>query len=337
MVQGVKMKAILMEKNGGPEVLQLKDVKDPVLRTPGELLVRVKAAGVNPIDTKQRKRGTVYKSAPPHILGCDCAGIVEEKGKSVKGYDTGDEVFFMHGGIGKEPGTYAEYTVIDGRFVSRKPKSVSFLEAGSAPLAFLTAWESLFERGELKEGQTVLIQAGAGGVGHIAVQLAKQCGARVCTTVSTEEKKDFVSSLGADRVILYKKEDFVKAVLDWTDGKGVDLALEMVGGETLFKTFSCVRLYGKVVSLLAPKGDAWWEGRVRNIELVFVVVLSPMYYGLGSLKEHHADLVEKCGKLMEKKQLEVHIAKRYQLEEASKAHTDIENGHAMGKIVLSVE
>ncbi|UCB45348.1 MAG: zinc-dependent alcohol dehydrogenase family protein [Spirochaetota bacterium] len=331
------MKAVVMEKTGGPEVLQLRDVPNPVIQKSREILVRIKAAGINPIDIKQRKRGTVYKKAPPHILGCDCAGVIEEKGRGVKRFDTGDEVFFMHGGIGKEPGTYAEYTVIDERFAVRKPKGVSSIEAGASSLAFLTAWESLFEKGKIKDGQTVLIQAGAGGVGHIAVQLAKQHGAKVCTTVSTVQKGEFVRQLGADRVILYKKEDFVKAVLDWTDGRGVDLALEMVGGDILFKTFSCVRLYGKVVTLLAPKGDAWWEGRLRNIDLAFVVVLTPMYYDLESLKEHHAELLKTCGEYLEQGKLKIHINKSFPLEQTVSAHREFERGHNTGKIVLSID
>ena len=137
------MKAVVMEKTGGSKVLKLREVPDPVIQTSGELLVRVRAAGVNPIDIKQRKRETVYKEAPPHILGCDCSGIIEAKGKGVKRFDTGDEVFFMHGGIGKEPGAYAEYTVIDERFAARKPKDVPFLEAGrTAPSQRPLPWET---------------------------------------------------------------------------------------------------------------------------------------------------------------------------------------------------
>ena len=331
------MRAVFMEKPGGPEVLALKEVQKPSISSPEEILVRVKAAGVNPIDAKQRKRGTVYKAEPPQILGCDCAGTVEEKGNGVKRFSAGDDVFFMHGGIGKEPGSYAGYAVIDERFAAIKPENVSFEEAGAAPLAFLTAWESLFERGGLQKGQTVLIQAGAGGVGHIAVQLAVQKGARVCATVSNKEKRDFVTGLGAEKAILYRDEDFVESVLDWTDGKGADLALEMIGGETFFKTFSCVKLYGRVVTLLAPKGEAWGEARMRNINLGFEVVLVPMFYGISDLKEHHAGLLETCSRMMEKGSLRVTVFGRFPLEKVREAHRLIEEGHSTGKIVLVCE
>ena len=331
------MRAVFMEEPGGPEVLKMKETPDPSIEGPEEVLVRIRAAGVNPIDAKQRKRGTVYKAEGPQILGCDCAGVVERKGSGVKRFSTGDELFFMHGGIGKEPGNYAEYTVIDERFAARKPAGVSFEEAGAAPLAFLTAWESLFERGGLQKGQKVLIQAGAGGVGHIAIQLAEQKGARVCTTVSNEKKRDFVTSLGAEKAILYRDEDFVDAVLDWTDGNGADLALEMVGGETFFKTFSCVKLYGKVITLLAPKGEGWGEARMRNIDLGFEVLLSPMFYGIADLKEHHAGLLETCSRMMEKGQLKIRVSETFRLEDASLAHRLLDEGHTLGKIALNIE
>jgi NADPH2:quinone reductase len=331
------MRAVFMEKTGGPEVLKLKKTPDLSIGNPREILVKIKAAGVNPVDAKQRMRGTVFKAEPPLILGCDCAGIVQETGDGVKKFRIGDELFFMHGGIGREPGNYAEYTVIDERFAARKPVGVSFEEAGTAPLAFLTAWESLFERGGLQKGQKILIQAGAGGVGHIAVQLAAQKGAKVCTTVSNQEKKDFVTGLGAEKVILYKDEGFVDAVLDWTDGKGVDLALEMVGGETFFKTFSCVKMYGMLITLLSPKGEEWGEARRRNISIGFTVVLSPMYYGISDLKEHHAALLETCSRMMESGTLQIHVSRTFPLPRAAEAHRAIEDGHTMGKIVLTVE
>jgi NADPH2:quinone reductase len=324
-------------KDRGLEVLRLKKTSDPSIGNPGEILARIKAAAVNPIDAKQRKRGTVFKAEPPLILGCDCAGVVQETGSGVKKFRVGEEVFFMHGGIGREPGTYAECMVIDERFAARKPEGASFEEAGAAPLPFITAWESLFERGGLEEGQTVLIHGGAGGVGHIAVQLAAQKGTRVCTTVSNQEKKDFVTGLGAERAILYKDEEFVEAVLDWTDGKGVDLALEMVGGETFFKTFSCVKMYGRLVTLLAPKGESWGEARMRNISLGFTVVLSPMFYGISDLKEHHAALLETCAKMMDNGTLRIHVSRTFPLEKAAEAHRVVEEGHTKGKIVLTVE
>ncbi|MBN2323986.1 MAG: zinc-binding dehydrogenase [Spirochaetes bacterium] len=331
------MKAVVMERMGGPDVLSVKKLQKPSVTKPGELLVRVVAAGVNPIDVKQREKGTVCPADPPLILGCDCAGVVEEKSGGSTRFEIGDGLFFMHGGIGKEQGNYAEYTVIDERFAAKKPPSVSFEESGAAPLAFITAYESLFERGKLTEGQTVLIHAGAGGVGHIAVQLAARSGARVITTVSDEKKRDFVLGIGAEKTVLYRDEDFVQAVMDWTGQEGVDLALEMIGGKLLFRTFSCVRRYGRVVTLLAPQEGDWQEARLRNIDLSLEICLGPMYYGTDSLKIHHAELLESCAEMMDNGSIRVTVAGRFPLAAVREAHRLLEEGHTMGKIVLVCE
>ena len=328
------MKAVVMERIGGPEVLRLTDVEDPRITGSHELLIRIRAAGLNPIDAKQRARGTRYPGTLPQILGCDCVGVVEETGKMTRRFKRGDEVYFMHGGIGREQGNYAEYTVIDERFAARKPSHISFEEAAGVPLAILTAWESLFDRGNLKGSQTVLVHAGAGGVGHFLLQLAKWKGAQVCTTVSDSAKAEFVRMLGADRVIMYREEDFTQAVLDWTGGRGVDLAVDTVGGDTFFKTISAVRLYGKVVTLLGPKESRWEEARIRSIDLCWEMVLTPMYYGIDSLKVRHRKILETCARLIDEGVLRVTLSKCFPLQDAKDAHRMLENGHTTGKIVL---
>jgi NADPH2:quinone reductase len=215
------VKAVLISAPGNPEVLQLGQVPDPVIQQPSEMLVRLKAAGINPIDTKLRNRGTFFPDRMPAILGCDGAGIIEAIGSGVTRFQVGDEVYFCNGGLGGHPGNYAEWTIVDERFAARKPKSLNFIEAAAAPLVLITAWEALYDRARLQAGQKALIHGGAGGVGHVAIQLAHLQGAQVATTVSTPEKADFVRSLGANFPILYKQTDFVKAVLDWTNGQGV--------------------------------------------------------------------------------------------------------------------
>jgi NADPH2:quinone reductase len=331
------VKAVLMEKTGGPGVLKLATAPGPVITRPRELLVRIRAAGLNPVDAKQRKSGTRYPGDFPQILGCDCAGIVEKVGEKVVRFKPGDEVYFMHGGIGREPGNYAEHTVVDERFVARKPAGISFVEAAALPLAFLTAWESLYERGNLQRGQTVLIHAGAGGVGHLAVQLAKKRGAQVCTTVSSTEKGEFAQKLGADRVIMYRDRDFVEGTLEWTDGRGVDLAVDTVGGHTFFKTFSAVRLYGRVVTLLGPKESRWEDARMRNIDLAWEMVLTSMYYGIDDLKEHHRRVLETCAGMIERGDLKIAVTETFPLERAPDAHRELEKGHTVGKMVLLVD
>ena len=180
------MKAMLMTTTGGPDVLKLNEIEKPVPKKQ-EILVKLKGAGINPVDWKMRKKGTRYPDKMPAILGCDGAGIVEDVGADAKKLKIGQEVYFCHGGIGDHPGNYAEYAVINENFAATKPNALSFVEAAASPLVMITAWESLFDRIQLKAGQSILVHAGAGGVGHIAIQLAKYAGCTVLTTVSTQE------------------------------------------------------------------------------------------------------------------------------------------------------
>ncbi|NMF63058.1 zinc-dependent alcohol dehydrogenase family protein [Brasilonema octagenarum] len=333
------MKAVLMTAAGDPEVLQLQDIQNPGVRLgETELLVDLRAAGINPIDTKLRKRGTFYPDKMPAILGCDGAGVVEAVGAGVQKFRVGDEVYFCNGGLGAHQGNYAEYTTIDERFVARKPASVSFAEAAAAPLVLITAWEALYERGRLEPGERVLIHAGAGGVGHVAIQLAKLKGADVCTTVSTQEKADFVHKLGADHVIFYKQRDFVQAALDWTNGEGVDLAFDTVGGETFHKTFPAVRVYGDIVTILEPDANTVWKSaRQRNLRIGLEFMLIPMLQGIVEAQQHQAEILEQCAKWIDAGKLQIQVSHTFSLEEAAKAHHLLETGSVTGKIILLVE
>nr|WP_265338677.1 zinc-dependent alcohol dehydrogenase family protein [Nodularia sp. LEGE 04288] len=325
-----------MTAAGSPEVLQLQDVPKPILPLENsQLLVHLVAAGVNPIDTKLRQRGTFYPEQMPAILGCDGAGVVEGVGAGVERFRLGDEVYFCYGGLGAQQGNYAEYTVVDERFVARKPASVSFAEAAAAPLVLITAWEALYERGRLAPGERVLIHAGAGGVGHVAIQLAKLKGASVCTTVSSQEKANFVKELGADEVIFYQETDFVAAVLNWTGGEGVDLAFDTVGGETFNKTFPAVRVYGDIVTILEPKADTVWKtARSRNLRVGLELMLTPMLQGLEESLKHHAEILAQCATWMDEGKLKVQVSHRFALAEAAQAHQVLESGAMMGKVVL---
>jgi NADPH2:quinone reductase len=332
------VKAVLMTAAGNPEVLQVQEIPNPGI-PPGEteLLVRLMAAGVNPIDTKLRKRGTFYPDNMPAILGCDGAGVVEAVGAAVQRFRVGDEVYFCNGGLGAHQGNYAEFTVVDERFVARKPASVSFAEAAAAPLVLITAWEALYERGRLEPGEKVLIHAGAGGVGHVAIQLAKLKGADVCTTVSSQEKANFVKQLGADEVIFYKQTDFVQAALDWTGGEGVDLAFDTVGGETFHKTFPAVRVYGDIVTILEPDANTVWKtARNRNLRIGLELMLTPMVQKMVSAQQHHAEILEQSATWIDEGKLKIHVSQKFSLAEAAKAHQLLETGSVTGKIVLLI-
>lgn len=329
------MKAVLMTEAGTPEVLQMGDVPQPQIQTDTEMRVRLKAAGVNPIDTKLRQRGTFYPDQMPAVLGCDGAGIVEAVGAGVQQFSVGDAVYFCNGGLGAHPGNYAEYAVVDERFAAPKPQSLSFAEAAAAPLVMITAWEALFDRAGLESGQTALIHAGAGGVGHVAVQLAKIRGAKVCTTVGSPKKAEFVQQLGADHPILYKETDFVQAALDWTNGKGVDVGFDLVGAENFSRTFSAIAIYGSAVSLLSPSDSMDWKtARTRNLRISFELMLTPMMQGLTAAQAHQADILRQCAAWMDAGKLSVQVSHALSLRQAAEAHRLIESGSMMGKIAL---
>jgi NADPH2:quinone reductase len=327
-----------MTAPGEPEVLQLQEVAEPELKTETDLLIKLKAAGINPIDTKLRQRGTFYPDRSPTILGCDGAGVVEAIAPGVRQFHIGDEVYFCHGGMGGSTGNYAEYIVIDERFISHKPRSLSFEEAAAVPLVLITAWEALFDRGRLEAGRQVLIHAGAGGVGHVAIQLAKIAGAEVCTTVSTDDKADFVYELGADQAILYTQSDFVEKTLEWTNGAGVDLGFDTVGGKILAQTFAATKIYGDVVTLLAPDPKTDWKvARDRNLRISYELMLTPMLKGLIDAQVDQAKMLQQSARLIDQEKLKIQLTHTLPLAEAVEAHRLIENGGMVGKVVLSID
>ncbi|MBD1853470.1 zinc-binding dehydrogenase [Leptolyngbya sp. FACHB-711] len=332
------MKAILMTSPGSPEVLQVHDVPPPQIRQARELLIRLKAAGINPIDTKLRQRGTFYPEQMPAILGCDGAGVVEAVGSGVQQFRVGDEVYFCNGGLGGHPGNYAEFAIVDERFAALKPSSIGFTEAAAAPLVLITAWEALYDRARLEAGRKVLIHAGAGGVGHVAIQLAKLAGATVCTTVSTPEKAKFVRQLGADHVIFYRETDPIEAVLNWTNGEGVDLAFDTIGGQVLSQSFAQTAVYGDVVTILAPDSQTDWKtARDRNLRVSYELMLTPMLRGMTQAQQDQAKILRQCAHLIDQKDLMIYLNRTFPLAEAAAAHRLLEMGSLMGKLVLLTE
>ncbi len=331
------MRAILMTDVGPADVLQLTEVDEPQISSATQIKVQLKAAGVNPVDTKLRNHGLLYPEALPAILGCDGAGIVVETGDSVTRFMKGDDVWFCHGGLGGAAGNYAEYTVLDEKEAEMKPARMSYEKAAAMPLVSITAWEALFDRAGLKARQSVLIHAGAGGVGHIAIQLAKSAGARICTTVSTDEKAAFVKRLGADKVIHYQDSDFVEEVMQWTNGEGVDVVLDTVGGETFQRSMSAAKVYGHVNTLLDPGTDTdWSEARNRNLGISFTLMLTPMLMELPEARRRQGKILHRCAKLITDFKLKPDIADVLPLKDAAIAHQMIEQGHVQGKIVLSI-
>ncbi len=331
------MKTIVMTAPGGPDVLKLEERPVPRLERDTDVLVRLKAAGVNPLDTKLRSK-PAYGITPPAVLGCDGAGVVEAVGAQVTEFRPGDEVYFCQPPFGGRSGTYAHYALVDHRLLALKPAALSFEQAAAVPLALITAWESLHERAPVHPGQRVLIHAGAGGVGHLAIQIARQSGAAVCTTVGNEAKAAFATELGADLAILYKQQDFVKETLAWTKGDGADIALDTVGGKTFALTFGAVRCYGDLVTLLLPPADAdWGLARLRNLRICFEIMLTPVLLGLDAAIRHQGNILRQAAALFDEGRLLIQVADVLPLAEAAEAHRRIEAGAVMGKLVLEIE
>ena len=330
------MKAMLMTAVGDPDVLKFQDIAEPEISTASQIKIKLQAAGVNPVDTKIRRHGVFYDQPLPAVLGCDGAGIVVETGTAAQQFNVGDKVWFCHGGLGREQGNYAEYTVLDERWVSPSPKTFSFIEAAAAPLVLITAWGALFDRGGLQSGQTVLIHAGAGGVGHVAIQLAKQIGATVITTVSSEQKAEFVKSLGADEVVIYAQDGFAAAVDDLTGGKGADLVFDTVGSAVFKESIAVTAHFGRLVTLLDPGELNLGEARMRNLLIGFELMLTPMLRDLPAARDKHIEILKRCALWADQGLLKLHVGKQFPLEAAAEAHRLIEAGHATGKIVLSV-
>ncbi|MFF7552775.1 NADP-dependent oxidoreductase [Streptomyces olivaceus] len=310
------MRAVSQDVLGGPEVLKEVRVERPVPR-PNEVLVRVRAAGVNPTDWKHRADGG-FLGEPPFVLGWDVSGTVESVGIGVAAFRPGDEVF----GMLSYPfghGSHAEYVTAPARTFTHLPAGTGHVRAGALPLVSLTAWQALMERADLQPGQRVLIHAAAGGVGHVAVQIAKARGAHVIGTASAG-KHAFLRSLGADEAVDYRETDFTEAVHD------VDVVLDTIGGDTSLRSLRVLRPGGVVVSILPVGSDEFFEEAGRlGVRAVRMLV-----------DADRADMRE-IARLVEAGKLEPTIAKTFPLAEAAGAHALGENGRTTGKIVLVVD
>lgn len=331
------MKAIYFETGGTADVLQYGDVNEPVQCDEAQVKVRIKAAGINPVDSKIRAAPDRFPVTFPVIPGCDGAGIVEIVGPDVQHFKPGDEVYFSQPGFNFRQGTYAEYTCVDESLLASKPRSLDFAHAAAAPLVLITAWEALHDRARIASGQTVLIHAGAGGVGHIAIQLAKLAGAKVITTVSSDEKAAFTQRLGADKIINYKTHDVANEVMRWTSGEGVDIAFDTVGPPVLQNCVKCVKNYGDIVTILQPPADMnWSEARLRNIRFSFELMLTPVILDLDAAKQHQGEILRRCAALIDEGKLQIEVNTLLDLKDAAVAQQYLETQHPAGKLVLKV-
>jgi NADPH:quinone reductase len=332
------MRAVVMTAPGGPEVLRLVDLPEPRLSGDHDVRVRLKAAGVNPVDYKIRTSGLI-RGTSPAVLGWDGAGTVEATGAAATRFRPGDEVYLCDGGFGATPGTYQEVKVIDERFVARKPERLSFAEAAAAPLVTITAWEAMRERARISDGQRVLVQAGAGGVGHMSVQIARIAGARVATTVTPGPKTELAASLGAELCIDYRHGDVGAKLRAWAGMDGADVVHDTVGGRTFTASFSLVRPYGDLVSNVESR----WEDEAiaamhdRNLRVSFAWMPAPSVFGWVDHRERQRRILEQAADQFDAGDLRVVVGATFPLAEAAGAHRAVEGGKVIGKTVLLME
>jgi NADPH:quinone reductase-like Zn-dependent oxidoreductase len=318
VMHGETMRAIQVSQWGDVDQLKLVEVLRPS-PLPAEIRIRVMAAGVNPVDVFSRE-GRAYKKALtlPHIPGWDAAGVVEAVGYGVTRFKVGDRVFGMPW-FPRPGSTYAEYVVAPASHFAAMPANLDFVKAAALPLAGLTAWQMLVNVGQVTAGTRVLINGAAGGVGHLAVQIAKAKGAYVIAT-ARKEKHEFLASLGADRIIDYTQERVPDLISD------ADLVLELIGGETCLMMLRTLRKGGLLVSAQA----AWTptlmdEARALGVRASWYLV-EPDPVGLAEL-----------ARLIESDRLRVHVERTVPLEEAAVAQTLVAGKRVSGKIVLTIQ
>ncbi len=325
------MQAAVLETHSAP--FRHASIARPVAG-PGQVLVRIKASAVNPLDLKIRAGAAEHARHPlPAVLGIDMAGVVEAVGAGVTTFAPGDEVFGMTGGVGGVQGSLAEFAAVDARLLARKPAHFSMREAASLPLAYITAWEGLVDRADVHAGQTVLIQGGGGGVGMATIQLARALGANVFATHSASSA-GAIEQLGATPIDARRMavDDYVAL---HTDGRGFDIVYDTAGGASLDASFKAVKRFGHVVSALGWGTHALAPLSFRAATYAGVFTLLPLLTGEG--RAHHGDILRHVAALAEQGKIVPHVdARRFDLTRVDEAYALQESRLAQGKVVVDI-
>jgi len=326
------MKAMILSTYGENATFEKKEIEKPTLEK-GQVLVKISASSVNTVDTMIRNMGKDLPLSPdtPAVLGMDFAGTVERVGDEVEGFSVGDEVYGCAGGLADLPGTLADYIAADSRLIAHKPKNVSMREAAALPLVGITAYEGL-TRAKVSSGQKVLVHGGTGGVGHVAVQLAKHFGANVYSTGSGNEQLKIIESFGA-KAINYKEETVDDYVQKHTGGSGFDVVFDTVGGENLSKSFEATRLNGQVATTVSMLELDLNPMHFKGLSLHVIFMLIPMLHDFQ--RETHGEILRELAKIVESGNLKLLLDDNsFSIEEIGKAHARLESGNAIGKVVV---
>ncbi len=328
------MKAYVVNEYGANAKFVAVEVAIPEPQK-GQVLIEVKATSLNPIDNKILRNNMGFNPELPGILHGDVAGIVVGLGEGVNNFQIGDEVFGCIGGVKGYSGALAEYVVADVRLLAPKPNRLSFAEAAALPLVSITAWLALLKRAQITYKDFILIHGGCGGVGHMAVQIAKQMKAKVATTVSSPEKADIARKLGADEVINYKEESVEDYVKRLTDGKGFDVIFDTVGGKNLDASFAAAAIGGRVSAIAARSTHDLSPLHAKGLSFNVIFMLIPFIHG-GDLAHYGDILLQIATWVDEDKVLPLVDKRRFKFSEANQAHEYFESGKYEGKIVLEI-
>lgn len=328
------MKAMIIKKFGDSDVFEPAQIEKPEVK-PGHVLVKIAATSINTVDTMIRQMGKELPISPalPAVLGMDFAGTIEAVGEGVSEYGTGDAVYGCAGGLGDLPGTLADYMVADVDLIAHKPKKLTMGEAAALPLVGITAYEGLTRAG-IAQGQKVLVHGGSGGVGHVALQLARHFGADVYATGGGDKQMAMIKGLGATP-INYKTETVAEYVEKYTDGQGFDIVFDSVGGPNMTNSFEAAALNGHVASTVALVELDLSLAHFKGLSLHVVFMLIPMIHNYK--REEHADILRKLAEIVDAGGLQpVLDDQRFSLGEVGKAHDRLSSGQAMGKVVVDV-
>ncbi|MDF1810227.1 MAG: zinc-dependent alcohol dehydrogenase family protein [Phycisphaerales bacterium] len=327
------MNAMLVNTYGENSVFEPAEIPAPEIKL-GHVLIKIAASSVNTVDTMIRKMGKDLPLSPdtPALLGMDFAGTVEQVGDGVTAYAVGDEVYGCAGGLADLPGTLAEYIVADANLIARKAKNISMREAAALPLVAITAYEGLIRAG-IKAGQKVLVHGGSGGVGHVALQLAKHFGAEVYSTGGGVNQLKLIEQLGATP-INYKSESVEQYVAQHTNGSGFDIVFDSVGGPNLTNSFEAAALNAHIATTVSMVEIDLSVAHFKGLSLHVVFMLIPMLHN--HRREDHADILTQLTKIVEQGALQPVLDEtNFTIEQAGEAHARLESGQAMGKVVIS--
>lgn len=313
------MKALAIDEFGGPEKMQLRDFPLPEAKS-GELRIKINASALNPVDWKIRE-GYLKDAFPHHfpvILGWDCAGVVDQVGDGVEEFKEGDPVLAYCRKEQVGAGTFASHIVVQPQHCAHRPDNLPEPQAAALPLAGLTAWQALFDAGKLQAGETVLVHAAAGGVGHLAVQLAKNAGARVIGTAS-QKNHDFLKSLGVDHPVDYSAGDMKQQVLDIA-GNGVDFVFDCIGGPALDESPALLNDNGRIITITGFDRVEDYKAQGVNMDWVFVAP--------------NSEELTKLAELASQNKLKIEVANSFPIDSFKEAFVTLEDGHVRGKLVF---